>query len=62
LFANYRLGLVFAERYNKQGSVSDLAAAKEHFAVVIQDNPDATEAGRARKYIASIDTVLAAQH
>ncbi len=61
LFANYRLGIVYSEKYNQSGSVGLLAAARKHFEDVIAVNPDAVEAGRARAYVRNIDDVLARQ-
>lgn len=61
LFANYRLGLVYTQKFNQQNSVGLLAAAKEHFVAVIAANPDTDEAGRSRKYIQMIDSALAQQ-
>jgi len=58
LFANYRLGVLFAEKFNQQGSVSYLAAAREHFSAVVVANPDTDQAGRAKKYMTNIDSVL----
>jgi tetratricopeptide (TPR) repeat protein/uncharacterized caspase-like protein len=61
LFANYRLGILYSEQYNKSGSVALLAAARKHFENVIEQNPDANEADRSRKYVHNIDAVLAQQ-
>ncbi len=61
LFANYRLGVIYAEKFNQQNSVELLAAAKTHFDAAIAANPQANEADRARKYIQNIDAVLAQQ-
>jgi tetratricopeptide (TPR) repeat protein/uncharacterized caspase-like protein len=61
LFANYRLGIVYAQKFNQQNSVGLLAAAKEHFVAVVSANPDTDEAGRSRKYIQMIDSALAQQ-
>ena len=61
LFTNYRLGILYAEQYNKSGSVSLLAAARKHFENVVEQNPDANEADRSRKYIRNIDAVLSQQ-
>jgi tetratricopeptide (TPR) repeat protein len=61
LFANYRLGILFAEEYNQSGKVALLATAREHFEKVIEVNPDANEADRSRKYVQNIDSVLAQQ-
>jgi tetratricopeptide (TPR) repeat protein len=57
-YANYRLGVVYAEEYNHGGSLDLLKEAKSHFDTVIRVNPDTDEAQRARKYIANIDAVL----
>ena len=61
LFTNYRLGILYAAEYNQSGSVSLLAAARQHFDSVIAENPDAQEASNARKYVKNIDDVLAHQ-
>ncbi|HZD47999.1 MAG TPA: tetratricopeptide repeat protein, partial [Silvibacterium sp.] len=61
LYANYRLGLVYSEKYNQSGQVELLAAARKHFEDVIAQNPDVVEAGRARSYVKNIDDVLARQ-
>ena len=61
MFANYRLGVIYAEKFNQQNSVGLLAAAKTHFDAAIAANPQANEADRARKYVANIDAVLAQQ-
>jgi tetratricopeptide (TPR) repeat protein len=61
LFTNYRLGVLYSEQYNQSGSVALLAAARKHFENVIEQNPDANEADRSRKYVKNIDAVLA-QH
>ena len=58
-YANYRLGIVFAEEYNRAGNVNLLKEARTHFDTVIKVNPDTDEAQRAKKYIANIDAVLA---
>jgi tetratricopeptide (TPR) repeat protein/uncharacterized caspase-like protein len=59
-FAHYRLALTFSEKYNASGGLGLLAAARKHFDTVLELNPDTPEAGKARKYIQNIDTVLAA--
>jgi tetratricopeptide (TPR) repeat protein len=61
LFANYRLGIIYSQKYNQSGGVGLLAAARKHFEEVIAENPDAAEAGRARAYVKNIDDVLARQ-
>jgi tetratricopeptide (TPR) repeat protein len=61
LFTNYRLGILYAQKYNQAGGVALLAAARKHFESVIQENPDANEADRSRKYVQNIDSVLAQQ-
>jgi len=62
LFANYRLGLIYAEKFNQANQLGYLAAAKQHFDAVIAANPDTNEAGRARKYVQNIDSVLTQMH
>jgi uncharacterized caspase-like protein/tetratricopeptide (TPR) repeat protein len=59
LSVNYRMGVIYSEKFNQQNQVAMLAAAKLHFNAAIQANPDAIEADRARKYMKNIDTVLA---
>lgn len=69
LWANYRLGLIYVEQANartQQASSQgpgDVAAllkeAKTRFSNVVAANPDTDEAGRARQYIARIDSALA---
>jgi len=61
LFTNYRLGIIYSQQYNQSGSVALLAAARKHFESVIEENPDANEADRSRKYVRNIDTVLSQQ-
>ena len=61
LYTNYRLGLLYSQKYNQSGGVALLAAARKHFESVIQVNPDANEADRSRKYVKNIDDVLAQQ-
>jgi uncharacterized caspase-like protein/tetratricopeptide (TPR) repeat protein len=61
LFANYRLGLIYTQKFNQQNSIGLLAAAKGHFDAVIAANPDTDEAVRSRKYIQMIDSALAQQ-
>src|SRR5271155_935913 len=61
LYAHYRLGLVYSEKYNQSGQVGLLAAARKHFEDVVAENPDAVEAGRAKGYVKNIDMVLARQ-
>jgi tetratricopeptide (TPR) repeat protein len=61
LFANYRLGLLYAQEFNQQNSVGLLAAAKEHFSEVVAVAPDTDEAGRSKKYLQMIDSALAKQ-
>ena len=56
---NYRLGVLYSEKFNQQNQLGLLAAAKLHFSASIQSNPDAIEADRARKYVKNIDSVLA---
>jgi tetratricopeptide (TPR) repeat protein len=62
LFANYRLGVLYSEKFNQQNQIGLLAAAKTHFDAAIAANPDANEADRARKYVKNIDNVLAQVH
>jgi uncharacterized caspase-like protein/Tfp pilus assembly protein PilF len=69
LWANYRLGLIYVEQANAQTQsanardpkdvVALLKEAKSRFSSVIAANPDTDEAGRARQYIARIDSALA---
>ena len=59
LGVNYRLGVLYSEKFNQQNQLGLLAAAKLHFSASIQANPDAIEADRARKYVKNIDSVLA---
>jgi len=61
LFANYRLGIVYTQKFNEQNSVGLLAAAKGHFDAVIAANPDTDEAARSKKYVQMIDSALAQQ-
>ncbi|HTW46865.1 MAG TPA: tetratricopeptide repeat protein [Acidobacteriaceae bacterium] len=61
LFTNYRLGILYAQEYNQNGSVSLLATARKHFEEVIEQNPETNEADRSRKYVQNIDSVLAQQ-
>jgi tetratricopeptide (TPR) repeat protein len=57
-YANYRLGIVYAEEYNGNGNAELLREARQHFSTVIAQIPDTDEAQRSRKYIANIDAVL----
>jgi tetratricopeptide (TPR) repeat protein len=59
IFANYRLGTVYAKEFNQQNSVGYLAAAKEHFSQVVANGPDTNEASLSKKYIQQIDSALA---
>ncbi len=59
LFTNYRLGILYSEKFNAQNQIGLLAAARTHFNAAIAANPNATEADRARRYVANIDSVLA---
>jgi len=59
IYANYRLGLVYAQEFNQQNSMGLLAAAKEHFSEVVAVAPDTDEAGRSKKYLQMIDSALA---
>jgi tetratricopeptide (TPR) repeat protein len=59
LFANYRLGVLYSEKFNQRNEIGMLAAAKTYFDAAIAANPDANEADRARKYVKNIDNVLA---
>ncbi len=61
LYTNYRIALLFAEKYNQNGNVGLLAAARAHFQEVIAQNPYTDEATRAQKYIKNIDYVLSQQ-
>jgi tetratricopeptide (TPR) repeat protein len=58
-FANYRLGFIYAEKFNQQNQLGLLAAAKSHFTAVIAANPDTNEADRSRKMLKNIDSALA---
>ena len=58
-YANYRLGMVYAEEYNQAGNTELLKEARAHFNTVIKVNPDTDEAAHSRSYLANIDTVLA---
>lgn len=60
LFAHYALGVTYAEKFNGQKSAGLLAAAKSHFETVVQLNPEAQEAEKAKKYVANINQVLVA--
>jgi tetratricopeptide (TPR) repeat protein len=57
-YANYRLGIVYAEEYNGNGNTELLKEARLHFSTVVALIPDTDEAQRSRKYIANIDAVL----
>ncbi len=57
-YANYRLGLIYAEEYNGSGNAELLKEARQHFTTVIALIPDTDEAQRSRKYITNIDAVL----
>jgi tetratricopeptide (TPR) repeat protein len=57
-YANYRLGLVYAEEYNGNGNAELLKEARQYFSTVIALIPDTEEAQRSRGYIAKIDAVL----
>jgi tetratricopeptide (TPR) repeat protein len=59
MFANYRLGFIYSEKFNQQNQLGLLAAAKQHFTAVIAANPDTNEADRSRKMVKNIDSVLA---
>jgi len=59
LFANYRLGVIYSEKFNQQQQLGLLAEAKLRFEAVIAANPDTNEADRSRKYVKNIDSVLA---
>lgn len=61
LYTNYRIALLFAEKYNQNGNVGLLAAARKHFQEVIAVNPYTDEATRAKKYVQNIDYVLSQQ-
>jgi tetratricopeptide (TPR) repeat protein len=58
-FAHYVLGVLLAEKYNSGGGIGLLAAARQHFAAVIEFNSEMEESTKARKYIGNIDAVLA---
>jgi tetratricopeptide (TPR) repeat protein len=57
-YANYRLGLIYAEEYNGNANAELLKEARQHFTTVIALIPDTDEAQRSRKYITNIDAVL----
>lgn len=59
LFTNYRLGVLYSEKFNALKQIALLAAARTHFNAAIAANPNATEAERAKRYVANIDSVLA---
>jgi hypothetical protein len=73
LWANYRLGLIYVEQANAhaqavntasaspQSAMDLLKAARTRFTNVVSANPDTEEAGRAKQYIARIDTALASR-
>ena len=61
LFTNYRMGVIYAEKFNQQPQLALLAAAKLHFNATIAANPDTNEADRSRKYLKNIDAVLGQQ-
>ncbi len=58
LFANFRLGVLYSEKFNQRSEVGLLAAAKTHFDAAIAANPDTHEAELSRKYVKNIDSVL----
>jgi tetratricopeptide (TPR) repeat protein len=57
-FAHYTLGILFSEKFNRQGNAGLLAAAKTHFQAVIAYNAQTQEAGKSQRYIDDIDRVL----
>jgi Tfp pilus assembly protein PilF len=57
-FAHYTLGVLFAEKFNRQGNAGLLAAAKNHFQAVITANSETQEAGKSKRYIDEIDGIL----
>ncbi len=59
LWANYRLGTIYIEESNQNGSPALLSAARTHFQQVVAINPDTEEAARAKQYISRIDVALA---
>lgn len=57
-YVHYVLALCYARRGQKTQSVEQFAAARTHFAKMLELNPDIAEADYARKNILSIDNAL----
>ena len=57
-FAHYTLGVLLAEKFNRQGNAGLLAAARTHFAAVMAAGSETQEAGKAKRYLDDIDRVL----
>ena len=51
LFTNYRLGILSLRNTTKRAAWRCWPAARKHFENVIEQNPDANEADRSRKYV-----------
>jgi len=61
-YSHFALALCYASQSQVSGRVESLLPARKHFDETIRLNPDMAEAERAKKYIARIDAVLAAQN
>ena len=66
LYSNYRLGVLFVQKFNALSTAQQsaglplLAAARKHFSEVVMLNPDVNEAAMARKNVQTIDQALTA--
>jgi tetratricopeptide (TPR) repeat protein/uncharacterized caspase-like protein len=58
-YAHYALGLSYARKAERSGSIETWAAARKHFQAMLDINPDLAEAEFARKNVAAIDQALA---
>ena len=64
LYSNYRLGVLFVQKFNgltteqQSAGLPLLAAARKHFSEVVSINPDTNEASMAQKNVQTLDQTL----
>jgi hypothetical protein len=58
-YTHYALALCYARLAEKSGSLETLAAARQHFRVMLDLNSDLEESKYARQNLKSIDDLLA---
>jgi tetratricopeptide (TPR) repeat protein len=61
-YSHFALALCYTSKAQASGTLEALVPARQHFATTVSLNSEMAEAERAKKYIARIDALLAANH